>query len=34
MEIVGKIIAALGGGAVIILGLSTWIGKIWANIIL
>lgn len=32
ISLIGKIIAYLGGASVIILSLSTWIGKIWANV--
>lgn len=34
IPIVGSLIAYLGGGAVIILGLSSWLGKLWAKRIL
>lgn len=30
-ELVGAILAALGGGAAIIFGFSSWLGKVWAN---
>lgn len=31
LSIAAAVIASLGGGAVIVLGISSWIGKIWAN---
>lgn len=33
-EIAGAILASLGGGSAIVLGLSSWLGKVWANRIL
>ena len=33
-EVAGAIIASLGGGAALILGLSSWLGKVWAGRIL
>lgn len=33
-EVAGAIIASLGGGAALVLGLSSWLGKVWANRIL
>lgn len=33
-EIAGAILASLGGGSVIVFGLSSWLGKVWANRIL
>jgi hypothetical protein len=33
-SIAGAVIAALGGGGAVVLALSSWIGKIWANRIL
>ena len=33
-SIAGAIIASLGGGALIVLGLSSWLGKLWASRIL
>lgn len=34
LEISATVIASLGGGSAIILGLSKWFGKLWANLIL
>jgi len=31
LEVTGAILTALGGGAAIILGFSSWLGKLWAN---
>lgn len=31
LEITGAILASLGGAAVILYGLSSWIGKLWAD---
>jgi hypothetical protein len=31
LEIAGWIIAALGGGGVVVVGLSAWLGKLWAD---
>lgn len=33
-EVAGSILVSLGGGSVIVLGLSSWLGKVWANRIL
>lgn len=33
-QIAGAILASIGGSSVIILGLSSWLGKVWANRIL
>ncbi|WP_277407834.1 hypothetical protein [Lacrimispora xylanisolvens] len=33
-EIAGAVLASLGGGAAIVFGLSSWLGKVWANRIL
>lgn len=33
-KVAGAIIASIGGSSVIILGLSSWLGKVWANRIL
>ena len=30
-KIIGAVIAGLGGSSIIILGLSSWLGKVWAN---
>lgn len=34
IPIVGSVIAYLGGGAVVVLGFSSWLGKLWAKRIL
>ncbi|EPC3543473.1 hypothetical protein ACRZCT_003096 [Aeromonas hydrophila] len=31
LEIAGVILGSLGGGAAIIFGFSSWLGKVWAN---
>ncbi|MCK4818623.1 hypothetical protein KA005_22825 [bacterium] len=31
LEISGVILGSIGGGAVIVLGFSSWLGKVWAN---
>ena len=31
LKIVSGVIAALGGGGFIVAGLSSWLGKVWAN---
>lgn len=33
-EVAGAILMSLGGGSVIVFGLSSWLGKVWANRIL
>lgn len=33
-EIAGAVLASLGGGSAIVFGLSSWLGKVWANRIL
>lgn len=34
LKIAGLILASFGGGAVIIIGLSSWLGNLWAKRIL
>lgn len=34
LEVVSKLIAYIGSGAMLVLGLSSWLGKVWANRIL